>query len=81
MYAHRAMSFFALLKAFIFQSYVYPGEIAYFSFLNQSFPMVYGLWSCIEIEMSIPLGAHVEIAYFNSPNGQLSNGVWVMALY
>ena len=22
-----------------------------------------------------------EIAYFNSPNGELSNGVWVMALY
>ena len=26
--------------------------------LIESFPMVYGLWSCIEIEMSIPLGAH-----------------------
>ena len=26
--------------------------------LIESFPTVYGLWSCIEIEMSIPLGAH-----------------------
>ena len=28
------------------------------TWLIESFPMVYGLWSCIEIEMSIPLGAH-----------------------
>ena len=26
--------------------------------LIESFPTVYGMWSCIEIEMSIPLGAH-----------------------
>ena len=26
--------------------------------LTESFPMVHGLWSCIEIEMSIRLGAH-----------------------
>ena len=26
--------------------------------LIESFPTLYGLWSCIEIEMSIPLGAH-----------------------
>ena len=25
------------------------------TWLIESFPMVYGLWSCIEIEMSIPL--------------------------
>ena len=28
-----------------------------FTRLIESFPTVYGLWSCIEIEMSIPLGA------------------------
>ena len=28
--------------------------------LIESFPMVYGLWSCIEIEMSITLGAHAS---------------------
>ena len=28
--------------------------------LIESFPTVYGLWSCIEIEMSIPLGAHAK---------------------
>ena len=26
--------------------------------LIESFPMVHGLWSCIEIEMLIPLGDH-----------------------
>ena len=26
--------------------------------LIESFPTLYGLWSCIEIEISIPLGAH-----------------------
>ena len=26
--------------------------------LIESFPAVYGLWKCIEIEMLIPLGAH-----------------------
>ena len=55
--------------------------------LIESFPTVYGLWSCIEIEMSIPLGAHaralsavtflscpvlLKIAYSNSANRQLS---------
>ena len=36
----------------------YPGEIAYLTRLIDSFPMVHGSWSCIEIEMLIPLGAH-----------------------
>ena len=26
--------------------------------LIESFPMVYGLWRCIEVKLSIPLGAH-----------------------
>ena len=26
--------------------------------LIESFPTLYGLWSCIEVKLSIPLGAH-----------------------
>ena len=47
MYARLAMSFFALSNALILQSYVDPGEIA----------------------------------YFNSPNRELSNGARVMEPY
>ena len=29
--------------------------------LIESFPTFYGLWSCIEVKLSIPLGAHAKI--------------------
>ena len=38
----------------------YPGEIAYFNSPNGSFPMVYELWRCIEVKLSILLGAHAK---------------------
>ena len=36
----------------------YPGEIAYFNSPNRQIPMVYALWRCIEVKLSIPPGAH-----------------------
>ena len=35
-----------------------PAEICILTRLMESFPMVYGLWRCIEVKLSIPRGAH-----------------------
>ena len=58
MYACRAMLIFALLEGFCF-SVLCPLllQLHNLARLIESFPTVYSLWSCIEIKMSIPLGA------------------------
>ena len=59
MYARLAMSFFALSNALILQV-LRPilVKLHILTRLTESFPMVHESWSCIEIEMLIPLGAH-----------------------
>ena len=88
--------YFSILRAILLKLHV-------FAHLIKSYPTVYGMSSCIEIKMSIPLAAHTtvtiyasrkmsffalpkllffsltsypaKIAYFNSPNRELSNFV------
>ena len=55
--ARRAMSFFALSNALILISYVLL-KLHVLTRLIESFAMVYELWRCIEVKVSIPLGAH-----------------------
>ena len=58
MYARGAMSIFPLRWLLFFCLTSYPPEIVHFGSPNESFPVVSGLWTCVEIAMSIPLGAH-----------------------
>ena len=59
MYARYKMSFFCTFEGFYF-SFLRPIllKLNILAPLIESFPTLYGLWSCIEIEMSISLGAH-----------------------
>ena len=59
MYARREMSFFCTFEGF-YSSVLRPIllKLHILTRLIESFPTVYGLWSCIETEMLIPLGAH-----------------------
>ena len=58
MYARRAVIFCAFEASY--SSVLRPilVKLHILTRLIESFPKVYGLWSCIEIDMSIPLGAH-----------------------
>ena len=58
MYALRAMPFLHFRMLLFFSITSSPAELHSLTRLIESFPTVYGLWSCIDIEMSIPLGAH-----------------------
>ena len=60
MYARLAMSFFALSTALIQSSVLRPIllKLHIFTRLIESFSMVYELWRCTEVKLSIPLGAH-----------------------
>ena len=60
MYACRKMSFFALSKALILQSCRILLKVHNLTRLIESFPTFHGLWSCLETEMSIPLGDHTS---------------------
>ena len=59
MYARLAMSFFCTFER-SYSSVLRPilVKLHILTRLIDSFPMVYGSWICIEIEMLIPLGAH-----------------------
>ena len=61
MYAHRAISFFCTFKG-SYWPVLRPilVKLHILTRLIELFPMVYGLWSCNEIKLSIPLGAHVK---------------------
>ena len=58
MYARREMSFFALSKALILVLLPILLKLHILTRLIESFPTLYGLWSCIEEKLSIPLEAH-----------------------
>ena len=61
MYARCAMSFFCTFES-SYSSVLHPIllNLRILTRLIESFPMVYGLWRCIEVKLSIPLGAHAE---------------------
>ena len=58
MYACRKMSFCHFKGSHSSVLHCILLKLHILTHLIESFPMVYGLWSCIEIEMSIPPGAH-----------------------
>ena len=58
MYARLAVIFYTLERTYssVLRSILVKLHI--FTRLIDSFPMVHGSWSCVELEMLIPLGAH-----------------------
>ena len=58
-YAPCTMSYFCTFK-FSYSLVLRPIQLKLhiLTRLIQSFPKVYGLWRCIEVKLSIPLGAH-----------------------
>ena len=57
-YACREMSFFCRFEGFYSVLRPILLKLHILAHLIESFPTLYGLWSCIEKGMSIPLGAH-----------------------
>ena len=60
MYARRAVSFFFCTFECSYSSVLHPIllKLHLLTHLIESFPTLYGLWRCIEVKLSIPLGAH-----------------------
>ena len=79
MYARLAMSFFCTFER-SYSSVLRPIllKLHILTRLIESFPVVHGSWSCIEIEMLIPQGALAGPALFRGrlrAFGKCTNGV------